>query len=80
MAGNRKAADQALGLIKQLEKAGDLTGKNASVATLLTEQRRRVIVVGTGKDDERNLANYHKALIAAVGAAQNGRPTVPSFA
>ncbi|MCK0106387.1 leucyl aminopeptidase [Marinobacter sp. S0848L] len=70
-----KAADQALGgLIKQLEQAGDLTGKNASVATLpLTEQPwQRVIVVGTGKDDERNLANYRKALIAAVGALKDG--------
>ncbi|WP_323752492.1 leucyl aminopeptidase [Marinobacter sp.] len=70
-----KAADQALGgLIKQLEQAGDLTGKNASVNTLpLTEQPwQRVIVIGTGKNDDRHQAIYHKALIAAVGAIKDG--------
>ncbi|MDX5386703.1 MAG: leucyl aminopeptidase, partial [Marinobacter sp.] len=62
--GTTKAADEALGgLIKQLEKAGDLTGKNASVNTLpLVDQPwQRVVVVGTGKDSDRTPANFRKA-------------------
>src|SRR5690554_7310239 len=49
-------ADETLGgLIKQLEKAGDLTGKNASVNTipLVDQPWQRLIVVGTGKDADR---------------------------
>ena len=44
-------ADETLGgLIKQLEKAGDLTGKNASVNTipLVDQPWQRLVVVGTG--------------------------------
>ncbi|WP_372964054.1 leucyl aminopeptidase [Marinobacter sp.] len=70
-----KAADEALGgLIKQLDKAGDVTGKNASVNTfpLIDQPWKRIIVVGTGKDSERNLANYRKALIATLGALKDG--------
>src|SRR5690606_34692698 len=70
-----KATDEALGgLIKQLEKAGDLTGKNASVNTLpLVDQPwQRVIVLGTGKDSDRTAANFRKALIAMMGALKDG--------
>src|SRR5690554_4367363 len=70
-----KATDEALGgLIKQLEKAGDLTGKNASVNTLpLVDQPwQRVIVLGTGKDSDRTAANFRKPLIAMMGALKDG--------
>ena len=70
-----KAADDALGgLIKQLEKAGDLTGKNASVNTLpLVDQPwQRVVVIGTGKDADRTATAYRKSLIAMTGALKDG--------
>lgn len=70
-----KAADEALGgLIKQLEKAGDLSGKNASVNTLpLVDQPwQRLVVVGTGKDGDRTPAHFRKALIAMMGALKDG--------
>ena len=68
-------ADETLGgLIKQLEKAGDLTGKNASVNTipLVDQPWQRLIVVGTGKDADRTPANFRKALIAMMGALKDG--------
>ncbi|MCA0914627.1 leucyl aminopeptidase [Marinobacter nauticus] len=70
-----KAADDALGgLIKQLEKAGDLTGKNASVNTLpLVDQPwQRVVVIGTGKDADRTATAYRKSLIAMTSALKDG--------
>lgn len=70
-----KATDEALGgLIKQLEKAGDLTGKNATVNTvpLIDQPWQRLIVVGTGKDSDRTPANYRKALIAMMSALKDG--------
>ncbi|KPQ28458.1 MAG: leucyl aminopeptidase [Marinobacter excellens HL-55] len=69
------AADEALGgLIKQLEKAGDVTGKNATVNTvpLVDQPWHRLIVVGTGKDNDRTPANYRKALIAMMSALKDG--------
>src|SRR5690554_7004178 len=74
------ATDEALGgLIKQLEKAGDLTGKNASVNTipLVDQPWQRLVVVGTGKDTERTPANFGKALIARMGALKDGPPKNP---
>jgi len=68
-------ADETLGgLIKQLEKAGDLTGKNASVNTipLVDQPWQRLVVVGTGKDADRTPANFRKALIAMMGALKEG--------
>ncbi|WP_375171593.1 leucyl aminopeptidase [Marinobacter sp.] len=68
-------ADEALGgLIKTLQKNGDLTGKNASArAVPLTDQPwSRLLVVGTGNDTERTPATYRKALIAAVNALKDG--------
>ncbi|MGC8121527.1 leucyl aminopeptidase [Marinobacter sp. VGCF2001] len=70
-----KAADDALGgLITQLEKTGDLAGKNAAVNTLpLVDQPwQRVIVIGTGKDADRTAASYRKCLAAMVGALKDG--------
>ena len=69
-----KAADEALGgLIGQFSKAGDLTGKNGTVNTLpLAEQPwPRVMVVGTGKNDDRSAASYRKALSAMAGALKD---------
>ena len=68
-------ADEALGgLIKTLQKAGDLTGKNATTVTIpLTDQPwSRLLVVGTGKDADRTPANYRKALIAMMTALKDG--------
>ena len=70
-----KAADEALGgLIGQFQKTGDLSGKNASVATLpLSEQPwPRLIVVGTGKDEDRTSASYRKALAAMATNLKDG--------
>ena len=70
-----KATDDALGgLIKQLEKAGDLTGKNATVNTvpLVDQPWQRLVIVGTGKDSDRTAANYRKALIAMMGTLKDG--------
>lgn len=70
-----KAANEALGgLIKQLETAGDLAGKNASIASLplIDQPWKRLIVVGTGKNDERKASHYQKALTAIVGALKTG--------
>ncbi|GGC79494.1 leucyl aminopeptidase [Marinobacter halophilus] len=70
-----KAIDEALGgLIKQLEKAGDVTGKNATVNSvpLVDQPWQRLLVIGTGKDSDRTPANYRKALIAMMGAVKDG--------
>ncbi|MBB5322771.1 leucyl aminopeptidase [Marinobacter oulmenensis] len=70
-----RQADEALGgLIKQLEKAGDVSGKNATVRQLpLTDQPwHRLLIVGTGKNDERTAAHYRKAVTAAAGALKTG--------
>ena len=68
-------ADEALGgLIRKLQKAGDLTGKNATTAAIpLTDQPwNRLLVVGTGTDTDRTPANYRKALIAMMTAFKDG--------
>ena len=68
-------ADEALGgLIKKLQKAGDLSGKNATTAAIpLTDQPwGRLLVVGTGNDKDRTPANYRKALIAMMTALKDG--------
>jgi leucyl aminopeptidase len=68
-------ADEALGgLIKTLQKAGDLSGKNATTVTIpLTDQPwSRLLVVGTGKDTDRSPANYRKALVAMMTALKDG--------
>jgi leucyl aminopeptidase len=68
-------ADKALdGLIARLEKEGDTSGKAGSTLLLpLTDQPwARLLLVGTGKNDDRNLAGYRKALGAAVSAIRDG--------
>ncbi|MCM0612462.1 leucyl aminopeptidase [Marinobacter sediminum] len=68
-------ADEALGgLIKKLQKAGDISGKNASTSVIpLTDQPwGRLVVVGTGDDAARTPANYRKALIAMMSALKGG--------
>ena len=68
-------ADDALGgLIKKLQKAGDLTGKNATanVIPLADQPWGRVIVVGTGKDSDRTPASYRKALVAMMSQLKDG--------
>ncbi|WP_203301076.1 leucyl aminopeptidase [Marinobacter sediminum] len=68
-------ADEALdGLIKTLQKNGDISGKNATTRTvpLSNQPWSRVVVVGTGNDSERTQATYRKALIAMVGALKDG--------
>ncbi|WP_404363425.1 leucyl aminopeptidase [Marinobacter sp.] len=68
-------ADEALGgLLSQLQKEGDISGKLAS--TLLVpvtgQPWNRVLVVGTGVDRDRSAASYRKALSAAVGQLRDG--------
>ncbi|MDO3721889.1 leucyl aminopeptidase [Marinobacter sp. chi1] len=66
-------ADEALGgLIKTLETNGDVTGKNATARTIPVQDAPwdRIVVVGTGKDSDRTLQNYRRALIAAVNAVK----------
>ncbi|MBE0486889.1 leucyl aminopeptidase [Marinobacter sp.] len=70
-----KATDEALGgLIKQLEKAGDLNGKNALVNTipLVDQPWQRLVVVGVGKDADRTPANFRKALAAMMNTLKDG--------
>lgn len=68
-------ADEALGgLIKKLQKNGDITGKNASTNLIpLNDQPwNRVLIVGTGDDADRTQAAYRKALIALLGVLKDG--------
>ncbi len=68
-------ADEALGgLIKQLEKSGDASGKNAStqVVPLSNQPWQRLLVVGTGADKDRSPSNYRKSLIAMAGQIKDG--------
>jgi len=68
-------ADEALdGLIKKLQTAGDITGKNASTGVFPLDGRpwSRLLVVGTGKNDDRTPANFRKAVTAVLGALKDG--------
>ncbi|MGO1461756.1 MAG: leucyl aminopeptidase [Marinobacter sp.] len=68
-------ADSALGgLISTLQKAGDVTGKNAETTLIpLSDQPwNRLLVVGTGNDTDRNSAGFRKALTAVMGALKEG--------
>ncbi|WP_166252618.1 leucyl aminopeptidase [Marinobacter salicampi] len=61
-------ADAALGgLLAELHKAGDMTGKLASTLMFPVSDKPwdRILVVGTGGDSDRSPANYRKALTAA---------------
>ena len=67
--------DEALGgLLKQLVKSGDISGRNATTLMIPVSGQPwpRVLVVGSGKDADRNPTNYRKALIAAVGQLKDG--------
>ena len=68
-------ADEALdGLISKLQKAGDITGKNATTHSipLLDQPWKRLLVVGTGSEKERSQASYNKALGAMASALSDG--------
>ena len=68
-------ADEALdGLIKKLQTAGDITGKNGSTGVFPLDGRAwsRLLVVGTGKNDDRTPANFRKAVTAVLGALKDG--------
>ncbi|MDN6318219.1 MAG: leucyl aminopeptidase [Marinobacter sp.] len=68
-------ADGALGgLISKLQKAGDVTGKSAeTILVPLSDQPwGRLLIVGTGKDADRNSASFRKALTAVMGALKDG--------
>lgn len=70
-----READEALGgQLKALHKNGDLSGKTGS--TLLVPLHdapwARVLLVGTGKDDKRTVADFRKALTAAVNVLKDG--------
>ncbi|MEQ9547328.1 MAG: leucyl aminopeptidase [Marinobacter sp.] len=68
-------ADEALGgLIKKLQKSGDVTGKNATTTMIPIDDQPwgRVLVIGTGNDSDRTPANYRKALIAMMGQLKDG--------
>ncbi|WP_152207087.1 leucyl aminopeptidase [Marinobacter changyiensis] len=70
-----RLADEALGgLIKKLQKSGDLSGKNATTLMIPTPGQAwdRLLVVGTGADKNRTPALFRKALIAAVGQLKDG--------
>jgi leucyl aminopeptidase len=68
-------ADEALGgLITELQKNGDVTGKNATttLVPLKDQPWSRLLIVGTGTDKERSPANYRKALIAVAAQIKDG--------
>ncbi len=68
-------ADEALdGLISKLQKAGDISGKNARTRSIpLADQAwKRLLVVGTGADKDRTPAAYNKALNAMASALKDG--------
>eukprot|EP00163_Fabomonas_tropica_P033874 TRINITY_DN915_c1_g3_i1.p1 TRINITY_DN915_c1_g3~~TRINITY_DN915_c1_g3_i1.p1 ORF type:complete len:498 (+),score=93.01 TRINITY_DN915_c1_g3_i1:901-2394(+) len=68
-------ADEALGgLIKALEKSGDISGKNSktSAVPLVDQPWARLLVVGTGNDNDRTPANFRKSLITLVSALKDG--------
>ena len=68
-------ADGALGgLIGKLQKAGDVTGKNAetNLIPLSDQPWGRLLIVGTGKDADRNSANFRKALTAMMSVLKDG--------
>ena len=68
-------ADEVMGgQLKALQKNGDISGKNASTLLIPTPDApwNRVLVVGTGKDQERKPADYRKALVAVAGMLKDG--------
>jgi leucyl aminopeptidase len=68
-------ADEALGgLITELQKNGDVTGKNATttLVPLKDQPWSRLLIVGTGTDKDRSPANYRKALIAVAAQIKDG--------
>ncbi|WP_150914027.1 leucyl aminopeptidase [Marinobacter halotolerans] len=68
-------ADEALGgLITELQKNGDATGKNATttLVPLKDQPWSRLLIVGTGTDKDRSPANYRKALIAVATQIKDG--------
>ncbi|WP_144821537.1 leucyl aminopeptidase [Marinobacter piscensis] len=68
-------ADGALGgLISKLRDAGDLSGKNEEtrVVPLNDQPWSRLLVIGTGKDADRDAASFRKALTAMTANLKSG--------
>lgn len=67
--------DEALGgLLGQLEKSGDISGKRGScqLIPLSGQPWSRVLVVGTGADKDRTPTNFRKAVTAAISQIRDG--------
>jgi len=68
-------ADSALGgLISKLQKAGDVSAKIAATSLIpLNDQPwSRLLVIGTGKDEDRTPSSFRKALVAMTGSLKDG--------
>ncbi|NWN90841.1 leucyl aminopeptidase [Marinobacter adhaerens] len=68
-------ADGVLGgLISKLRDAGDLSGKNEEtrLVPLNDQPWSRLLVIGTGKDANRDAASFRKALIAMTANLKSG--------
>ncbi|HEA53634.1 leucyl aminopeptidase [Marinobacter antarcticus] len=68
-------ADSALGgLISKLQKAGDVSAKIAATSLIpLNDQPwSRLLVIGTGKDEDRPPSSFRKALVAMTGSLKDG--------
>ena len=70
-----KAADSASsGYLQEILSGGDISGKNAQ--TLLLHKvpglaAKRVLLLGIGKEEERNNRSYRKAITAAMGVIKS---------
>ncbi|MDO6515079.1 MULTISPECIES: leucyl aminopeptidase [unclassified Neptuniibacter] len=70
-----KAADEAsAGYISEILKGGDISGKNAE--SLLLHKvpglaAKRVLLLGFGKEDERNNRNFRKTITTAMGVVKS---------
>lgn len=79
-----KAADEASsGYISEILKGGDISGKNAQ--TLLLHKvpglaAKRVLLLGFGKEDDRNNRNCRKAITAAMSVVKSTGVTSALFA
>ena len=79
-----KAADEAsAGYISEILNGGDISGKNAE--SLLLHKvpglsAKRVLLLGFGKEDERNNRNFRKIVTAAMGIVKSTGVSSVTFA